>query len=163
MRIVVEGASKLDASYGLINVRLAMALDGLGHEVALSPWDQSVESCQKAVSNAYPSYAGMSITTADRTVADVRIRQIWPPVWSRPHDDSRLVVIQPWEFGSVPLSWLEGISGVDAIWVYSSFVKAGYVQSGVDPDKVWIVPAGADLARAMRRTYAHVNDFHSLW
>ncbi|MHB1597965.1 MAG: glycosyltransferase [Acidimicrobiales bacterium] len=149
MKIVVEGASKLDASYGFVNVRLGMALVGLGHEVTLSPWDQSVESCGKAIAHAYPSCAGMSITTADRIDAEVRIRQIWPPVWSRPHDDSRLVVIQPWEFGSVPLSWLEGVSSADAIWVPSSFVKAGYVQSGVDPDKVWVVPNGADVSSSL--------------
>ncbi len=150
MKIVVEGASKLDASYGIVNVRLAMALGDLGHEVTLSPWDQSVESCSQAIAHAYPSRADMVVSTVDRSDAEVRIRQIWPPVWSRPRDDSRLVVIQPWEFGSIPLSWIEGASGADAIWVPSSFVKAGYVQSGVAPDKVWVVPNGADVASSLR-------------
>ena len=150
MKIVVEGASKLDASYGIVNVRLAMALGDLGHEVTLSPWDQSVESCSQAIAHAYPSRADMVVSTTDRSDAEVRIRQIWPPVWSRPRDDSRLVVIQPWEFGSIPLSWIEGASGADAIWVPSSFVKAGYVQSGVAPDKVWVVPNGADVESSLR-------------
>lgn len=148
MQIVVEGASKLDASYGLVNVRLAQALTDLGHHVTLSPWDQSVESCDAALRCAYPGSTTIAVAPGERVDAETRIRQIWPPVWRRPGDGSRLVVVQPWEFGSVPLAWLEGIAAADAVWVPSSFVKAGYVQSGVSPDKIWVVPNGADSPAA---------------
>lgn len=147
MKIAVEGATKLEGSYGIVNVNLAMALHTLGVDVILSPWDQSEAACRAALAEAFPA-ASIPVTTDDSLVVDVHIRQIWPPIWSRPDDGGRLVVIQPWEFGSVPLSWLPGISQADAVWVPSSFVKAGYIQSGVTPGKVWVVPNGTDVAEA---------------
>ena len=143
MHITIEGATKLDGSYGIVNINLAVAMHRLGVNVSIAPWDQSIQDCRHQVEAAFGT--DRPPITDGGAHADVRIRQIWPPIWSRPADGARLVVIQPWEFGSIPLSWLPGIEAVDAIWAYSSYVKAGYIQSGVDPDKVWVVPAGNDL------------------
>ncbi len=146
MRIVVEGASKLDGSYGQVNVRLAAALAALGMDVTLAPLDQSVRACrEELLADGALSGEPFAVSNGDDLRADVRVRMIWPPVWRRPSDGSLLVVAQPWEYGSIPVAWLEGIAEVDAVWVPTAYVKAGYVQSGVDPAKVWIVPYGTDL------------------
>ncbi len=56
--------------------------------------------------------------------------------------------MQPWEFGRLPASWMEPLLGsVDEVWAYTSSVKQCYVDSGIDPDMVSIVPLGVDPAR----------------
>ncbi len=148
VRVVIEGATRLDGSYGQVNVYLAAALARAGLEVTLSPWDQDVKSCRAQLrreSVAVPP--SLAISSDERLAPEVRVRMIWPPVWTRPADGSHLVVAQPWEFGSVPVQWLAGIAAADAVLVPTSYVKKGYVQSGVGPGKVWVVPIGTDLDR----------------
>jgi glycosyltransferase involved in cell wall biosynthesis/tetratricopeptide (TPR) repeat protein len=77
---------------------------------------------------------------------DVRItvRHQWPPDWSRPKTGA-LVVIQPWEFGSLPKEWAEASRHVDEFWVPSNHVRRVYVDSGVAPHKVVVVPNAVDV------------------
>ena len=77
--------------------------------------------------------------------AAVEVRHQWPP----PFDDpglGRLVLIQPWEFGSIPRDWLEPLQrDVDEVWVPSAYVRDMYVGDGVPADRVHVVPNGVDL------------------
>ncbi len=57
------------------------------------------------------------------------------------------VLIQPWEFGILPADWFKELSNVDEIWVPSDYVRRVYVDSGIDPSKVKIVPNGIDPAK----------------
>ncbi len=146
MKIAIQGASALSGSFGRVNLHLGRALSGRGHRVVIEPWDQSPEDCRAAlVAEGLALGDLFSVPAAPTFDADVVLRQIWPPVFAPAPPGARLVVIQSWEYGSVPLSWLAGIEAADAIWVPSSTVKAGYVQSGIAPDKVWVVPNGTDL------------------
>jgi glycosyltransferase involved in cell wall biosynthesis len=55
------------------------------------------------------------------------------------------VLIQPWEFGAVPVQWVAAITrDVDELWVPSEFVRASYVRSGVPADRVVVIPNGFD-------------------
>jgi glycosyltransferase involved in cell wall biosynthesis len=73
---------------------------------------------------------------------DVWVRHHWPPNWQRPEAE-RFIVIQPWEFGSIPRDWVDAINrSVDELWVPSNFVRDCYVRDGVHPDKVFVVPNG---------------------
>jgi len=77
--------------------------------------------------------------------ADVEVRHQWPPNLARTAA-GRLALIQPWEWGSIPKAWLEPLkSMVDELWVPSEFVRSMYVEGGVDPAKVKVVPNGVDL------------------
>jgi len=76
----------------------------------------------------------------------VTIRHQWPPNWSRP-ESGLLVVIQPWEFGSLPKTWVEQAGKVDEFWVPSPLVRHMYVDSGVAPEKVRVVPNGVDTKK----------------
>jgi glycosyltransferase involved in cell wall biosynthesis len=76
---------------------------------------------------------------------EVEVRHQWPPNLTRPAG-GRLALIQPWEFGSLPKSWREGIlTDVDEVWVPSEFTRAMYLAAGVEPDRVHVVPNGVDL------------------
>ncbi|MGD1085059.1 MAG: glycosyltransferase [Verrucomicrobiota bacterium] len=77
------------------------------------------------------------------TQAQIVVRHAWPPNWQRPAD-GKLVVIQPWEFGSLPQAWLAQSKDVDEFWVPSNYVRRVYVESGVAANKVVVVPNGID-------------------
>jgi glycosyltransferase involved in cell wall biosynthesis/cytochrome c-type biogenesis protein CcmH/NrfG len=77
-----------------------------------------------------------------RPRADVHVRHSWPPRFDRPAS-GKLVIMQPWEFGSLPAAWLEPLQKqVDEVWVPSSFVRDTFVASGVPAGKVFVIPNG---------------------
>ncbi|HUY43922.1 MAG TPA: glycosyltransferase family 4 protein [Acidimicrobiales bacterium] len=144
MKIVVEGNLSSDGSYGIVNANLGRVLARRGHQVAFVGLDLGDHDLSTILRG--PDYEGLRVSVGEPGWSpDVRIRQIWPPVWDRRRPEERLVVIQPWEFGSVPRSWIEGINNVDAVWVPSEYCKRGYIQSGIDLAKVWVVPNGCDV------------------
>jgi len=71
----------------------------------------------------------------------------WPPSF----DSFTLgptVVILPWEFGSAPRDWVEEVHRrVDRVWVPSAYVRDGYIESGMPPGVIEVVPNGVDLER----------------
>jgi glycosyltransferase involved in cell wall biosynthesis len=75
--------------------------------------------------------------------ADVTVRHEWPPKWDRPAAGA-WVLIQPWEFGALPAEWTQRLAAVDEIWAPSDYVRRVYIESGVHPSKVKIVPNGID-------------------
>ena len=78
--------------------------------------------------------------------ADVTVRHGWPANWMRPITGGKFVTIQPWEFGVLPKSWVDGLNQVDEAWVPSSYVKKVYEDSGVPAGKVVVIPNGIDEA-----------------
>lgn len=74
---------------------------------------------------------------------EITIRHAWPPNWKAP-TQGKWVIIQPWEFGSLPEEWVIAIKNVDEVWAPSHYVKREYVESGVPAEKVHIVPNGID-------------------
>jgi glycosyltransferase involved in cell wall biosynthesis/Tfp pilus assembly protein PilF len=76
----------------------------------------------------------------------VTVRHQWPPNWSRP-ETGALVVIQPWEYGSLPKAWVANEKNADEFWVPSPIVRAMYLNSGIAPEKVRVVPNGVDTER----------------
>jgi glycosyltransferase involved in cell wall biosynthesis len=79
--------------------------------------------------------------------ADVEVRHQWPPDL-RPPRSGRLAIIQPWEFGSIPADWVAPLQrDVDEVWVPSEFVRAMYLEAGLEADRVHVVANGVDLDR----------------
>ena len=54
------------------------------------------------------------------------------------------VLMQPWEFGSVPKAWLPMLRQVDEVWAYSRYVRDCYRRAGVPPERIPIIPLGVD-------------------
>lgn len=78
---------------------------------------------------------------------DVTIRHFWPPDFSRPVS-GKLVVIQPWEYGSIPAAWVGQINrNVDQLWVPSHFVRNCYLKGGIEAARVQVVPNGVAVER----------------
>jgi glycosyltransferase involved in cell wall biosynthesis len=77
---------------------------------------------------------------------DVVIRHSYPPNWTPP-PAGKWVHIQPWEFGRLPREWIQPLCNrVDEIWAPSNYVKRVYVESGVPPEKIHVIPWGIDPA-----------------
>ena len=77
----------------------------------------------------------------------VGVAQQWPPEFRAP-TDGPFVLFQPWEFGTVPAAWVDLIrERVDEVWTPSEAARRMYVDSGVHPDLVRVVPNGVDLER----------------
>jgi len=90
-------------------------------------------------------FAGKLAAKAPAVTA-VTVRHQWPPNWSRPESGS-LVVIQPWEYGALPKAWVDAAKNVDEFWVPSPLVRHMYLDSGIAPEKVRVVPNGVDTKK----------------
>jgi glycosyltransferase involved in cell wall biosynthesis len=78
---------------------------------------------------------------------DVTVRHQWP-LDLEPPRSGRWVTYQPWEFGSLPAAWIEPMNRrMDEVWVPTRYVRDCYVRSGVDGEKVKVVPYGIDPSR----------------
>jgi glycosyltransferase involved in cell wall biosynthesis len=89
---------------------------------------------------------GSTMTPTAPFAAEVTVRHQWPPDFSAA--SGRLAVIQPWEFGSIPRSWVAPIQrNVDELWVPSGYVKRMFVQDGIDGERIRVIGNGVDLER----------------
>jgi len=76
--------------------------------------------------------------------ADIVIRHRWPPTFKRA-GNAYYIHCQPWEYGSIPISWRDGLaSEADEIWCYSHFVRNIYLDAGFAAERVSVLPLGFD-------------------
>jgi len=144
LRLRWEGTFFRWHSLSIINRAICARLLRRGHEVSLVPYEP--DQFDPA---ADPSLADLALRVSVPLSgpAEVHVRHQWPPEWLPPPEGS-WVMIQPWEFGGAPRTWVEEVkAGVDAMLVPTSYVREGYVASGMPADRVCVVPNGVDLER----------------
>ena len=82
--------------------------------------------------------------------ADVVIRQSWPPNFDELPSGlcgsaCRVVHILPWEFGTLPNSWISQIkTNIDWLWAPSEYNRRVFEKSNVSPTNTAVVAAGVD-------------------
>ena len=139
-----EGSFLLHSSLAYVNRELVLAL-------------LASEECDLGLQSYEPDEFGVEedarfwplAQRMDRPYAkaEFHVKHRWPPDFTRPHGDGRFILMQPWEFGRIPASWLEPLRrNVDEVWAYTSHVKQCYVDSGIDPAMIRVVPLGVDPA-----------------
>jgi len=84
-----------------------------------------------------------SVAAKPNRDAQITVRHAWPPDWKRPATGA-WVLMQPWEFGVLPADWVPQLKAVDLILANSEYVRRVYVESGINPSKVKVVPNGID-------------------
>jgi glycosyltransferase involved in cell wall biosynthesis/tetratricopeptide (TPR) repeat protein/predicted O-methyltransferase YrrM len=140
--VVWEGALAESHSLALVNRELCRRLIGRGHEVSLRPHE--APPAAGVPRQSLPPLLADRVGHPLSRPADIHVRHFWPPDWTPP-SSGHWVVIQPWEFGSIPRSWVEPLrEAVDELWVPSRFVRDCYLASGVPADRVQVVPNGVD-------------------
>jgi glycosyltransferase involved in cell wall biosynthesis len=140
-RIAWEGSQFVCHSLALINRELCLQLIDSGFEVSIVPYENSTfdpgedPRFDKIVQRTRKPLSGE---------ADIHIRHQWPPNFTPP-PHGRWVIIQPWEYGRLPVEWIEPMSNlVDEIWVPSKHVLKSYVASGIPLDRVHVIPNGVN-------------------
>ncbi len=144
-KIVWEGCQLYRSSLALVNRELCSRLAGDGRYdfrlIATEP-QRHEDVCRPDARR----FLNSLMRRRNGEPCDVYVRHGWPPDFERPPQAKRFVMIQPWEFGRIPESWVEPINRfVDEMWVPSRHVFETYVSSGVAPEKVWLVPNGVDI------------------
>ncbi len=77
---------------------------------------------------------------------EVTVRFQFPPDFRTP-PYGHLVILQPWEYWAAPREWVRVANEVAAqFWVPTSYVRDGFVASGMNPERVFVTPHGIDPA-----------------
>lgn len=126
-----------------VNRELCLQLLDKGFAISISPTEP--DDFSPPVDSRLSRLETLRNLRFDRV--DITIRHQWPPDFTPPKA-GHLIMIQPWEFGSLPKNWIEPMNTVvDEVWVPSTFVRECYLQSGVAPERVQVVPNGVDTGQ----------------
>jgi glycosyltransferase involved in cell wall biosynthesis/Flp pilus assembly protein TadD len=141
LQVSWEGTFLDSGSLSYVNRELTKALERQSG-VTLARVDRQTQGSKEA---SCPELSALAQTLRRSPPAQthITVRHAWPPDWRRPASGS-LLVIQPWEFGSLPVDWVANSRQVDEFWVPSTYVREVYVKSGMPPEKVKVVPNGID-------------------
>ncbi len=143
--IMWEGGFAAVHSLALVNREISLRLAARGHELRLLPSES--DSAPGVPRLPLPPELAARLGGPLSRPPEFTIRHRWPPDL-RPASDGRLVVMQPWEFGSTPRDWLRPFTeDVDEVWVPSRFVRDCFIADGVPAERVHVIPLGVDVAR----------------
>jgi glycosyltransferase involved in cell wall biosynthesis len=75
---------------------------------------------------------------------DIQIRHTYPPIWRYPvSPKTKIIYIQPWEYSKIPSEWqYKWETFADAVITPSLWTGDKYLDSGMNPDELFIVPNG---------------------
>ena len=79
-----------------------------------------------------------------RSLPSVCVRHRWPVQSQPPPHHLTWVIFQPWEYSVLTVELAEIFKRAGAIWTTSGFCRESFVRSGLDPDRVSVVPLGVD-------------------
>ncbi len=146
-RITWSGAFCSHHSLALVNRELTSALlDNAGFQGEYDLRVDQTEPAQFGWDNT-PEVSRLAQYYSADGVADITVRHFWPPNFQKP-SSGKLVMIQPWEFGELPKSWVDPIRrNVAEMWVPSRFVKETYLRAGIPDNQVLVVPNGINPDR----------------
>jgi glycosyltransferase involved in cell wall biosynthesis/tetratricopeptide (TPR) repeat protein len=133
-----EGNFHAVYSLAIVNRAICLGLESRGIPLAIRPTDRKSDGAMPA-----PLKRCLERRLPQ---ADVCVRHGWPPRLEPP-PAGRWVMMQPWEYGSLPTDWATAArDGADEVWVYSRAVRDCYVSAGVPADRVHVIPLGVDPA-----------------
>ncbi len=141
--VIWEGTQFAYHSLALINREVcSQFLDRQGLEISIEPFEPA-----QFTSMGDPRL--MAIEAAHRkptsSPPQVHVRHLWPPKFEPPRDGA-WVMLQPWEYGSIPEAWLPYLlESVDEVWTPSTYSKAAFTRAGVPDERVVVVPNGVDV------------------
>ncbi len=141
IKVVSEGSQFLYHSLALVNREQSIRLAQAGFNLSLLPYEKD-QIQAKGKWELLKKLENKQIG-----IADVHVRHQWPPKLEPPKS-GHWVVIQPWEFGYLPAQWVDVFNRwVDEMWVPSHYVKQVYLDSGIDSERVFVVPNGVDTGK----------------
>jgi hypothetical protein len=141
LRIIWEEPQQMLRSFAQVIREICRRLAERGRELTLWPNDTSLRSHDQM---ALPPILARCLHQPLSGLATVHVRHQWPPHFDPPAA-GHWVVIQPWEFGSLPRSWVRLFAqDVDEFRVPTNLVHNCFLRSGVPPDRVHVIPYTVD-------------------
>ncbi|MGV3523727.1 MAG: glycosyltransferase family 4 protein [Candidatus Sericytochromatia bacterium] len=136
VQVLWEGPLYTHSSLAGINRRWMLKLQAdPGFEVTHLPYEPPEHA---------PDEETASLRKLPAHAPDIFVSHRWPPREQAPVA-GRWLSILPWEFGVIPLSWVERLNHAqDQVWVPSQFVADGFVRSGVRRTQIRVIPNGVD-------------------
>ena len=139
-----EGSQFVHHSLALINREMCLRLIDAGCELSIISYEP--DQFDATLDERFYKLArcvGVPLSHP----AQVHVRHQWPPKFEPPAE-GHWIMIQPWEFGSLPKRWVEVMSSqVDDVWVPSHYLRECYIRSGIPDDRVHVIPNGVNVDR----------------
>lgn len=143
MKIEIIGKFYSNHSLSIVNRNLAIELDKKGLDVFITPIDSFSHDQKLDLEQVKVLKRLESNSTVE---PDIQIRHSYPPMWRYPvSDKTKVIYIQPWEYSRVPYEWTQKWeSFADAVITPSRWTADKYLNAGVNPRKVFVIPNGYD-------------------
>jgi glycosyltransferase involved in cell wall biosynthesis len=148
LNVVWEGSQFVYHSLALINREHCSNLIDTGLvEVTIVPYE--TEQFLPQGNPKYEKLAKYDIRFKEEPSEKVKklpylwIRHQWPPK-SEPPRGAKWVIMQPWEFSTLPRRFVEFFQYADELWVPSNYTRQAFLNSGLPFNKVQVVPNGID-------------------
>ena len=146
VNIIWEGSQFVYHSLALINrENCANILDSGVAELTIIPYEQDQFS---PIGNAkYEKLLKNDIRYKEPVSEEISklpyiwIRHQWPPKQDAPQG-ARWIIYQPWEFSQLRKDFAELFAQADEIWTPSTFSRQSFIDSGLDFNKVQVIPNG---------------------
>ena len=137
-KVAWHGQFLAQHSFARVNRELVKALVATG-AVEVVPHGEPTALVERTL--------GLPVRTADETSSGLpafAMQHQWPPRLLRPQSGYSLH-IQPFEYGSIPVSWAEQMpKAVDQIWCPTEHVRSIFTEAGVPVEQTFVLPWGVD-------------------
>lgn len=139
MLIELVGKFYDNHSLSIVNRNIALELSKIA-EVQIVPID-SVNSLYNLDEETISTLTSLETS---RGVPDIQLRHSYPPILAWPDDaKTKVVFIQPWEYSKAPFEWQYKFETfADAVIVPSKYTKSVFINGGINPNKIHVVPNG---------------------
>jgi len=148
LNVVWEGSQFVYHSLALINREHCSNLIDTGLvEVTIVPYE--TEQFLPQGNPKYEKLAKFDIRFREEPSEKVKklpylwVRHQWPPK-TEPPQGAKWVIMQPWEFSTLPRRFVEFFQYADELWVPSNYTRQAFLNSGLPFNKVQVVPNGID-------------------
>lgn len=146
INVVWEGTQFVYHSLALVNREQCLGLINSGEvDLTIIPYEANTfdptlnENYHKLIANdiRYKEISNKDLTN----MPYVWIRHQWPPKNEIPLG-SKWILMQPWEFTSIRKDFVETFNNANEIWTPSNYSRKAFINSGIDPDKIQVIPNG---------------------
>jgi len=148
LNIVWEGSQFVYHSLALINrEECSNIIDAGVANLTIVPYEPDQFSFE--ISEKYKKLAQNDIRYKPEVSQEIShlpyvwIRHQWPPK-AQPPAGAKWIIMQPWEFSQLTKEIAKIFQNADQIWTPSNYSRQCMIESGIDFNKVQVVPNGID-------------------
>lgn len=138
IRVGWQGPINNCSSFGRVNLNMCQNLKKF---INLDVLDGTNNS--KDVPALVANHSILSTSTISDQFRDLTVNFEWPPKWLKQTSKGQ-ICYQPWEYGSIPKSWVAPLKLASQIWTPTEYVKNSFIAAGIDKNDVHVLPHGYD-------------------